>query len=504
MSYFDSSYNVAVVSNISLELVIKKLQKKLPDISIRYYFGEPTILLFNDDKELSSYDVVVIFIDAYFSKYTKDELLSITSAVREFGSKYNGKLIISNFFNGFRDGSIQNSIGQVSESCNLTKQLLEIKDIQVLDLQYLITTIGINNAYQFTIGHLYQMPYTKIMIEYIADELNSMLYILRNPAKKVIVIDCDNTLWGGIIGEDHISEIKCDLTKEGIIYWHFQKFIKIKLNEGFILCICSKNNEADLEHIFTQKDMPLKFNDFVIKKINWLPKYENLIQIATELNLGLESIIFIDDSKFELESIKSIIPEISCIHFSSDYSNCISVMDNWIFRRLNILSEDSNKTEQYQTELKRSNIKNLHNTFEEYIEHLQIKCDFFINHKNHLARYSQLTSKTNQFNFNKQSLTEEYLQTYIDSGNYVIGLKVTDKFGDYGIVGLCLIDIDFNNAIIRNFLLSCRVLGRGVENTFFDYIIEIMNKHQKVVKQIDFVKTEKNAPAEKFYQKISK
>jgi FkbH-like protein len=219
------------------------------------------------------------------------------------------------------------------------------------------------------------MPYTKLFLTKFSEKLLSACKQWKGSEKKVIVLDCDNTLWRGIVGEDGIDGILCDLNSQGIVYYHFQQFLKLKKEQGFILAICSKNNESDVLQAFNEKRMPLNWNDFSIRKVNWNHKNDNIHEISRELNLGLDSFIFIDDSDFELQRIKDIYPEIRTIKMTNSYDNLSDIVNDNIFQKKFITDEDKRKAEQYFQESMRLDLLSSSISFDEYVTSLEIKIE---------------------------------------------------------------------------------------------------------------------------------
>jgi FkbH-like protein len=309
-------------------------------------------------------------------------------------------------------------------------------------------------------------------------------------------------LWGGIIGEDGVEGVRCDYNSDGIVYYQFQKFLKVKKDEGFLLCLCSKNNTDDVKELFDSKKMPLKWDDFIVKKINWNDKHLNISEIATELNLGIDSIIFVDDNDFELNSVSEILRGIKTLKFESDYDRFLGLINDYAFKRKFLTKEDLTKTRQYQEEFARAQEMSASSSIEEYIKNMEIKLDIRKNDFDDFVRLAQMTEKTNQFNFNKRIYSVNDLSTFVDSGKGVIySLKVSDKHGDYGTVGLILIEFEGEHTQVENFLMSCRVLGRRIENDFYNYVVHDLKDRK--VNRIRFVKTSKNRPAEEFYKQIN-
>jgi FkbH-like protein len=348
------------------------------------------------------------------------------------------------------------------------------------------------------------MPYTKDYISLLSSELISFISFISNPEKKAIFVDCDNTLWNGILGEDGLNGIYCDRNAKGVLFFQFQEFLLEKKKEGFILGICSKNNEQDVKEAFEKLKMPLKWNDFLVKKVNWLNKSDNLKEAAKDLNIGLDSIIFIDDNDFEIQLVNSMLPEVYTRKLVNDYNAFLLLSEDYAFKRKRLTKEDIEKNELYFAEQQRINIKASVQSFEEYLESLAIKLDITVNNESDLGRLSQLTEKTNQFNFNKEPYSVSGLKNFLSANNLVYGIRVSDKFGDYGLVGLILIKVLDKQAILQNFLLSCRALGRLIEDNFFSYVLNDLEKKGIKLHEIVFKESPKNAPAKSFFDKLKK
>ena len=480
-----------------------------PDFSVQKYVYSDQIVseLINSDSLLQGVDACIIHFDSFFYRYTDAYIAEILTAATALAGRFNGTVLLSNNLANGRHGSIlKSNIGQqeqvIIELEKAVKGALQTSNLYFYDVKKLISGIGQQHAYNFKLGFLYQMPYTKDFISLLAAELTSIIGFLGTPEKKAIFVDCDNTLWHGILGEDGLEGIQCDRNAKGVLFFQFQEFLLEKKKEGFILGLCSKNNEADVQEAFEKLNMPLKWNDFLIKKINWLNKSENLRESAKELNIGLDSIIFIDDNEFELESVKSLCPEINTLRLTNDYNSFLTLCDNYWFKRKRLTKEDLEKTDQYLAEQQRNSIKDSVHSFAEYLESLEIKLDITINNSNDLARLSQLTEKTNQFNFNKEPLSIPALEKFIAENNIVYGLRVSDKFGDYGLVGLILVEIQEKQVLLRNFLMSCRALGRLIEDDFLNFVINDLRIRELELNKIVFKETAKNAPARAFYNKF--
>lgn len=501
--------NLYVLSDVTFDLVLYQIKQHSEYTINDYNYSEDIVAsLLSLHHRLEHIDLLIIHFDSYFRKYKKEQILEIIEQIETAAKIIKGNILLSNsFFNGLGNTDTKKNIGQndqlpfeIHENLN---SLIEHNNVYCYDFKKLLFDIGLQRSYNFNTGFLYQMPYTKELIKRLAAEIKNHIHFLNSPEKKAIFIDCDNTLWRGIVGEDGLNKIQCNKNADGIIFYHFQEFLQQKKKDGFILGLCSKNNESDVLEAFETLNMPLKWDDFVIKKINWNNKSENLKEAAKELNIRLSSFIFIDDSEFEIQSVNTIIPEVKTIHFTDNYMDFLSLCDDFSFKKKFITNEDLSKTKQYQAEGLRENEKEQAASFEEYIKKLNIKIDVLINNEINLERLSQLTEKTNQFNFNKKTFTVSQLKQFINAGNLVYELKVSDKFGDYGIVGLILIETKGNNdAVLMNYIISCRALGRNIEHQFFDFVLNDLQQRKIKLTEIVFVENERNIPARLFFDQI--
>jgi len=265
--------------------------------------------------------------------------------------------------------------------------------------------------------------------------------------KKAIIFDCDNTLWDGVLGEGEI--ITKDIQKDAIFL----------ANRGVIIGLCSKNNEADV--IEALKTQPLTMDYISIARINWENKVHNLREIALELNIGLDAIVFVDDSDFEINLIKSALPEVMAI-----YPDDLMNVANEYFD----LSGSFTKTQQYKENFIRARYSKDFDSIDDYLNSLDMTLKIEVNNFDHVERVAELTQKTNQFNLTGYRYTTNEIKTLMDD-NLVYSLSVKDKFGDNGLTGICIIRRIYEDYVIDVLLLSCRVLGRQIEYAFMDYII---------------------------------
>lgn len=331
------------------------------------------------------------------------------------------------------------------------------------------------------------------------------LRAINNSRSKCVVLDLDNTLWKGILGEDGLTGICLDENYPGNVYKRFQEIILELKNSGVLLAISSKNNMADVDELFQRHDeMVLSKDDFIVIKANWKNKALNIREISEELNIGLSSIVFIDDNPTERHIVKSVLPEVIVPEFPAKAHELIEFIYTVVrthFSLYKLTNEDSRKTEQYKENLLRQGMRNESTSIGEYIKKLNIELELSNVNELNLTRFAQLTQKTNQFNLTTKRYSESNILSFAKEGALIYGLGVKDKFGNYGITGLCIIFINENQAIIDTYLLSCRILGKGIEDEFLNCLINMLFK--KGLKKIKstYVRSSKNIQTQNFYEK---
>lgn len=322
--------------------------------------------------------------------------------------------------------------------------------------------------------------------------------------KKCIVLDLDNTLWGGVVGEDGPKGIALGVKPPGSYFIAFQQALLDLNHRGIILAINSQNNPDDaLEVIEKNPNMILKRQHFAAERINWDDKVENMRSLAKELNIGLDSMVFLDDNPTNRAAMREFLPEVETPELPADPSEYLPFLHSLpYFQRDAITDEDKMRGNMYVTERLRREAEKHFETREAFLKNLGFRIQIFENEKSSLERLSQLTEKTNQFNTNKWPLTVAELTLYIENPEYLIShARVMDKFGDYGITAFALVRKGLSTWRIESLLLSCRVIGRGVEEAFVASIARRAESEGVSEIGIVFAPTEKNAPAKEFADK---
>jgi FkbH-like protein len=322
--------------------------------------------------------------------------------------------------------------------------------------------------------------------------------LLRVP-RKVIAVDADNTLWGGVVAEVGADKVLIDGE-----WAELQKFLKQQKDCGMLLALSSKNQEKDVEEVFRRPGMVLRRSDFVDWKVNWKRKSENLRALAADLNLALDSFIFLDDNPMECAEVASHCPSITVLAVPTEIKKIpLFLRHAWIFDLPSTTSEDKNRTEQYRVQADRKQLQSSVGSYREFIEKLELKVDMTQPTPDQFERAAQLTQRTNQFNATNVRRTSSELGSLIASGSrQALLVRVQDRFGDYGDVGLGVYWFSANDLNVENFLLSCRVLGKGVEHRLLSQLGRIASQSGKTIVVIPFKRTERNEPAARFFHSV--
>lgn len=370
----------------------------------------------------------------------------------------------------------QTTLGQIEAINNLNTflrdSLVNLPGAYLVDLDLCLGRLGFERFYDTRYWHLNRAPYTRDALAEIAGEDSKYIRALNGKNKKCLVLDCDNTLWGGILGEDGLSGIKLGTTYPGSVFYEFQQEVLNLYHRGVILALCSKNNEEDVWNVFRNHPyMLLKEDHLATAQINWQDKAANIRQIALDLNIGLDSLVVIDDSEFELNLIKRILPEVELIHNpivgNTDLRERLLACGH--FESLTVTEEDRKRGKMYRAQAMRSKLLTEASDLDDYYESLEMIVEICFADDFSIPRIAQLTQKTNQFNLTTRRYSEADIRAIVGSSSAnVISLRVKDRYGDLGIVGVCILLYESDGAFIDTMLVSCRALGRKVEDVFLN------------------------------------
>ena len=330
---------------------------------------------------------------------------------------------------------------------------------------------------------------------------------IEGKRKKCIVLDLDNTLWGGILGEDDADGIQAGNTYPGNAFLDFQQKLLELSKRGVILAVCSKNNEKDVLDAWQQNPfLKIKGEQLAAWRINWNNKADNIVELSLELNIGLDSMVFIDDNPAERELVKQMLPMVETPDFPQrpyllpDFFQRIS---SEYFQIYHLTHEDGQKLEQYKANAERLTFQKSFASFDDYLKSLEIVLDIQELDSMNLPRIAQMTQKTNQFNLTTKRYTDNDINALNAAGVLIYCMSVSDRFGDSGITGVAIIKVIEKSRVaeIDSFLLSCRILGKNIENAFLQYILFQLKQlgYQQIFST--YVPTSKNNQVIDFYDK---
>lgn len=521
-------YRIAIITNITVNQIKEILEF---DLRSKGIFAEVTFgdydNIVQDSIRFSDADLVIIFweianlIDGLEEKCYLMDSKQLDTLSSRFENDINlviknlksvPLVIVNKFTNSAFDSFVlsDSPLIKLSKQGNLMLEKLSSNNVIAVNLEKIFNKLSIDNSIdtrQFQSSKaLYSINFFKTYV----NAINPAIMSIKGFSKKILVLDCDNTLWDGIVGEDGLSGLQMsDLTPKGKVFSEVQKVILGLKNSGILLAICSKNNEKDVLEVFDKhKDILLSENDFAAIKINWKLKAENIKEIANDLNIGLESFVFVDDSDFEVSLVQQSLPQVHCLKVPknlSDYKDSINKLRG-LFFTLSNSDEDKVKTDFYLQEKIRKQHSVKFASLESYIASLELQIFIDWNNRSSIPRAAQLTQKTNQFNLTTKRYSEEQLIDMLDNKHFEFAtFSATDLFGEYGITGLIILKPQSHSSNvyeIDNLLMSCRVLGRNIE---FKFINEVLNKLKRNgIKKLyaTYLRSNKNEQVECFFEKV--
>ena len=518
-------YNIAAISNITINQLKDVLEYtlRIEGIPANVEIGDYDSIV-QDSMRFSDADAVIVvweacnLIDGLNDKIFLMSEGEIDSLVEKIENEMS--LLLTNLksvplvlVNKFSAALFENNPLVREPLSRLSMRLNEIlensvsKNCLIINTDSVLMEVGRRQALDLRMYQSSKALYSLDFIRQYCSAIKPVFKAITGRVKKVLVLDCDNTLWHGILGEDGEDGIQLNNnTLAGKAFKEVQTIVKGIQKEGVLIVLCSKNNSYDVERVLSNHaDMLIRDSDIVAKMINWDDKATNMRALAKDLNLGLDSFVFVDDSAFEIGLIQKELPMVMCIKVPDNLSEYPSVIRQLRqeFFTLSKSAEDSRKTEMYKQAQLRSHQPVKFSSTEDYLASLELKTSILWNEEVPVARASQMTQKTNQFNLTTKRLTEaEIAATIQDSCSLTAAFSVGDKYGDYGISGLIIIKRhhkDSKTALLDTFLMSCRVIGRNVEYAIFDKIIHRVKESGFRELHAKYIATAKNKQVENFY-----
>ena len=359
---------------------------------------------------------------------------------------------------------------------------------------HLLTADETEGRYDSVRDELAHIPFTEEYFASLALAITRRVHALRKPAHKVLVLDCDNTLWSGVVGEDGVEGISFPRAMLDL-----QRFAVDAQANGTLVCLASKNTEQDVLEVFEKRpEMVLKTEHIVAHRINWKSKSENIASLAGELNLGLDSFVFIDDNPVECAQVRAALPQVVTLQLpESEIAQFLARL--WVFDKVFVTAEDTRRTAMYRENAARQSLEASATDIGDFIASLGLVVDIAPPAENEWPRVAQLTQRTNQFNFTTLRRTESEMRSATsEAGSLVLRVNVRDRFGEYGLVGLVVAKTEGGSLLVDTLLLSCRVLGRGVEHAMLRRLGEIAAAGNLSHVELPVIATAKNEPARAF------
>jgi FkbH-like protein len=482
-----------------------------PDSSL-YHFDPEIVIL-----AVRTADVVPALLHQ-FADLTQDEVEKILETtlkdielwIETFRSRSQAHLILHNFelpaYSAHGVLDTQRAVGQKKAIERLNQGLQQLAQkhpgIYLLDYDSLLARHGRLHWHDERRWLTVRMPMAADYLTHLVAEYMRFIHPLTGKICKVLVVDLDGTLWGGVVGEEGLGGIQLGLEYPGAAYRACQRVVLDLYHRGVILAVCSKNNPRDaMEVLEKHPHMLLRPRHFAALRINWVDKAQNLCEIAAELNIGLDAFAFLDDSPVEREWVRERLPEVNVIELPSDpilYAQTLRECP--VFERIGLSDEDKTRGRYYAEQRQRAEFQHNGHSLEEFYYALQMKAEIAGATALTLPRIAQLTQKTNQFNLTTRRYTEQELARMLqDPHTRIFPLRLVDRFGDNGIVGVAISRTQGGCCEIDTFLLSCRVIGRTAETALLAHLAEQVRRDGAKELKGWYLSTKKNAPVRDFY-----
>ena len=387
----------------------------------------------------------------------------------------------------------------------LTESCAEYKNVFLVDIDGLQSRLGeaaVRDAKMYCIA---KMPFRTDILSHIAKQITDTVLAASGSFKKCIVLDLDNTLWGGVVGDDGIDGIQIGELGLGHAFSAFQLWLKELKNRGIILCVCSKNNESAAKEPFLHHpEMVLKLEDISVFVANWEDKASNIRHIQSVLNIGMDSLVFLDDNPFERSVVRNLIPNITVPELPENPEEYVDYLRSLnLFETVSFSEEDRVRTQQYRAEAQRVSLQSQCTDYDAYLQGLEMVAEAKPFDSFHFPRIAQLTQRSNQFNLRTVRYTEQEIAAIAADPNYVtIYFTLRDKFGDHGLISAVIMQKLSDRLFVDTWLMSCRVLKRGMEEFIINKMLSVAAEHGFDTVEGEYLKTAKNAMVANIYEKL--
>ncbi len=442
----------------------------------------------------------------------KNDCQQLLSLMRRANQKTHADILLCNFIlpaghdlGAYRNKTLASPWNYVAQ-INIELGLNAPSFVHICDVNFMSARLGLMVARDRRRWFESKQIGSPTLLVAIAEEAARMVVALRRPMKKVLVLDLDNTLWGGVIGDDGLEGIEIgDTSARGEAFKAFQKYVLSLTERGVLLAVCSKNDHSKaIEPFEKHPEMVIKSNHVVCFKANWQPKSENIRAIAEELNLGLDSFVFVDDNPAEIEIVRQFLPQVSTILLTDDPSDYVSQLeDSRYFEPLSITQEDRIRSNQYIQQARYREIESSTTDMDSYLRSLEMVATISGFMREDVPRISQLINKSNQFNLTSKRRSESEVGSLLTSKAHVTcTIRLSDKFGDHGLISVLIGSIEGEVLYIDTWLMSCRVLKRQVEETALNELVRLATRsgYKKIIGR--YIPSAKNGMVKSHYQNL--
>ncbi len=508
---------IALLSNVNVNFVNRKLKNHFEVYETEGY-GNELGLLWNPDSSLKRFEPKAVFL-----------LMDLAELVgHECQTERCGE-ILSEWFDSLKNAMEEKTLYFLSDAylyseerdvfpSDLTVFNLESlyqnrlqglferhSNVRIFPLRRLIADLGEERSFSWKTWYLGKILFSNELQGCIAQTVLKLMETEGRVPRKVLVLDLDNTLWGGLAGDYPAVDLELSEDHKGLYYKNAQRVIKKMKEAGVLLCIASKNNEEDVRKVFREcPHMVLSMEDFAAYRINWESKDVNIREMALELNLGLDSFVFWDDQPAERALIRELLPEVEVPEFPEDPGEMCGALRrlyDTYFRKLRTTKEDLEKTEAYAQNRERKKLEGNIQNFQEYLRNLKL-CAERVDAADHMDRLQQLLNKTNQFNLTTVRYELSELKKKVEDPKKRVYLyRVEDRFGDYGLVAALILDLQ-NEPVITDFVMSCRVMGKRVEYAIISDIEAELREEGKKELYASYLPTAKNTPVKQLFEQL--
>jgi len=387
----------------------------------------------------------------------------------------------------------------------LAESCAEYKNVFLVDIDGMQSRLGESAVRDPKMYCIAKMPFRTDFLPYIAKQITDTVLAASGTFKKCIVLDLDNTLWGGVIGDDGLDGIQIGELGLGHAFSAFQSWLKEMKNRGIILCVCSKNNEPAAKEPFEKHpEMVLKLEDISVFVANWEDKAGNIRHIQSVLNIGMDSLVFLDDNPFEREVVRSLIPNITVPELPENPEEYVDYLRSLnLFETASYSDADRVRTQQYRAEAQRVSLQSQCADYDSYLEGLEMVAEAKPFDAFHFPRIAQLTQRSNQFNLRTVRYTEQEIADIAADDQYItLYFTLRDKFGDHGLISAVIMEKQQDRLFVNTWLMSCRVLKRGMEEFIVNKMVSAAREAGFETVEGEYLKTVKNAMVARIYEKL--